>query len=76
MEPFAPMIEKAWDSSIVPTLCRYIEIPNKSPMFDADWAAHGHMRAAVNLLADWCRRSPVKGLENPKFTKLHVKINK
>ena len=62
MKPFEQMINRTWDSSIVPTLCRYIEIPNKSPMFDADWAAHGHMRAAINLLADWCRRSAVKGL--------------
>ncbi len=62
MEPFELMIGETWDSSIVPTLCRYIEIPNKSPMFDADWHAHGHMRDAVNLLADWCRSRNVEGL--------------
>jgi acetylornithine deacetylase/succinyl-diaminopimelate desuccinylase-like protein len=62
MKPFERTIEQTWDDSIVPTLCRYIEIPNKSPMFDADWAAHGYMRAAVDLLADWCRRSSVTGL--------------
>ena len=62
MEHFERMIGQTWDDSIVPTLCRYIEIPNKSPMFDTDWSAHGYMRDAVNLLADWCRRSAVEGL--------------
>jgi acetylornithine deacetylase/succinyl-diaminopimelate desuccinylase-like protein len=63
MKPFERMIEQTWEDSIVPTLCRYIEIPNKSPMFDAEWHSHGYMRDAINLLADWCRRSAVKGLE-------------
>ncbi len=62
MKSFERMIGETWDSSIVPTLCRYIEIPNKSPMFDADWHARGHMRDAIHLLADWCRSSDVNGL--------------
>jgi acetylornithine deacetylase/succinyl-diaminopimelate desuccinylase-like protein len=63
MKPFERMIGELWDDSIVPTLCRYIEIPNKSPMFDAEWQTHGYMRDAVKLLEDWCRHSPAKGLE-------------
>jgi acetylornithine deacetylase/succinyl-diaminopimelate desuccinylase-like protein len=43
-----------WRDSIVPTLCDFIRIPNKSPSFDPDWAAHGHMHRAVRLLAQWC----------------------
>ena len=31
-------------------LVEYIKIPNKSPMFDPDWAAHGYMDAAVAML--------------------------
>ena len=50
MKPFERMIGELWDDSIVPTLCRYIEIPNKSPMFDAEWQTHGYMRDAVKLL--------------------------
>ena len=42
-----------WDGEIVPRLVEYIRIPNKSPMFDKDWKAHGHMDAAVKLLSDW-----------------------
>ncbi|MFT5050156.1 MAG: acetylornithine deacetylase/succinyl-diaminopimelate desuccinylase-like protein [Chlamydiales bacterium] len=57
------LVDRVWDDSIVPTLTRYIEIPNKSPHFDADWAEHGHMDRAVDLIADWCRERPIKGLK-------------
>lgn len=56
-------VEKMWDESIVPELTRYIEIPNKSPHFDADWASHGYMDQAVDLIADWCRARPIEGLK-------------
>jgi acetylornithine deacetylase/succinyl-diaminopimelate desuccinylase-like protein len=48
-------IHRMWQSSILPALCDFIRIPNKSPAFDADWQAHGHMHRAVQLLAQWCR---------------------
>ena len=44
-----------WDDEIVPQLGEYIRIPNKSPMFDADWMAHGYMDAAIDLLTRWAR---------------------
>ena len=47
------LVAEAWDGDIVPQLVEYIRIPNKSPMFDADWQANGHMDAAIELLADW-----------------------
>ncbi len=37
------------------TLTRYGTIPCLSPMFDDEWANHGHLDAAVALLADWAR---------------------
>jgi len=51
-----------WDRSIVPTLCDYVRIPNKSPLFDPEWERHGHMERAVELLADWCRLQPIAGM--------------
>jgi acetylornithine deacetylase/succinyl-diaminopimelate desuccinylase-like protein len=51
-----------WDQSIVPALCEYVRIPNKSPLFDPDWERHGHMERAVLLLAEWSRRQPIAGL--------------
>src|SRR5437868_2826232 len=49
-------VDQCWGDSIVPTLIDYIKIPNKSPAFDPDWAAHGHMDAAVSLFEGWARR--------------------
>ena len=47
------LVEKLWDDSIVPELADYIRIPNQSPAFDKDWAAHGHMARAVELARRW-----------------------
>jgi acetylornithine deacetylase/succinyl-diaminopimelate desuccinylase-like protein len=52
-----------WDSEIVPQLVEYIRIPNKSPMFDAEWAAHGHMDRAVALMEAWARAQPIPGMQ-------------
>jgi len=49
-------VDRTWDDDILPALDAYIRIPNKSPAFDADWAAHGFMDKAVELLADWARK--------------------
>ena len=54
--------EEMWDAEIVPQLIDYIRIPNKSPMFDADWAEHGYMDDAVALMADWARKQPIAGM--------------
>jgi acetylornithine deacetylase/succinyl-diaminopimelate desuccinylase-like protein len=56
------MVNAAWDESIIPTLCEYIKIPNKSPMFDRDWEAHGYMEQAVAMLESWCRKQPIKDM--------------
>ncbi len=52
-----------WDDSIIPELCEYIKIPNKSPAFDADWEKHGYMEDAVALMEKWVRAQPIKGME-------------
>ncbi len=52
-----------WDSEIVPQLVEYIKIPNKSPMFDADWEKHGYMDQAVALMEAWARTQPIKGMQ-------------
>jgi len=53
---------QVWDESIVPTLCDYVRIPNKSPNFDPDWEQHGYMDQAAELMAEWCRKQPIKGM--------------
>ena len=52
----------AFKDSIVPKLSEYIRIPNKSPAYDADWQAHGHMDRAAELMAAWCRIQEIPGL--------------
>ncbi len=56
-------VNTLWDDAVVPSLTEYIRIPNKSPAFDKDWAAHGHMDDAVKLMEAWARArlSALKG---------------
>ena len=52
-----------WDDEIVPQLVEYIRIPNKSPMFDKDWVAHGYMDDAVKLMEAWARKQSIPGMQ-------------
>lgn len=58
-----PTIEKHWDDNIIPTLCDYIKIPNKSVMFDKNWEANGYMAKAMQLIVDWCHANPIKDMK-------------
>ena len=64
MDPSAAksFIDRVWDEEVIPELTRYIRIPNKSPAFDPDWAAHGHMEAAVRQFEAW-GRAKIDGIE-------------
>ena len=62
IDPVRDFIEGRWEEDVLPTLTRYIEIPAKSPAFDPQWAANGHIDRAVALIEDWCRRRPIEGL--------------
>ncbi|MEZ0470616.1 M20 family metallopeptidase [Luteimonas salinilitoris] len=56
-------VSEKWDDDIVPQLVEYIRIPNKSPMFDADWVAHGYMEDAVELMHGWATAQPIPGMQ-------------
>jgi len=51
-----------WRDEIVDELVEYIRIPNKSPHFDAEWAEHGYMEAAVDHMVKWCERHRLDGM--------------
>ena len=53
-------VASAWEG-IVPVLEKYISIPNVSIAFDPEWAEHGHMQRAVELVRDWCRSRAIEG---------------
>ena len=54
-------VDAAWADSILPQLVEYVRIPNKSPLFDPDWEAHGHMEAAVQLMQRWAQAEAPAG---------------
>jgi len=66
MTDFAPLeqrIAAQWDAEIVPELTEYIRVPAKSPHFDGDWEAHGHIERVIRDAERWVRAQPVRGLE-------------
>lgn len=54
--------DRIWEEEIVPAITDYIRIPCKSPSFDREWRANGHMDRAVQLIESWCRKQPLEGL--------------
>ncbi len=56
-------VDNAWDNAVLPALFDYIRIPNKSPAFDPDWAQHGHMDRAAELMREWCERHALPGMK-------------
>ncbi|NOX70346.1 MAG: M20/M25/M40 family metallo-hydrolase [Gammaproteobacteria bacterium] len=59
----AQFVNSQWDDSIIPELCEYIKVPNKSPIFDPDWEEHGFMEQAVSMFEGWCRKQPIEGMQ-------------
>jgi acetylornithine deacetylase/succinyl-diaminopimelate desuccinylase-like protein len=61
LKHLSSFVATTWDGSILERLTAYVRIPNKSPDFDPEWEQHGHMEAAVQLMAEWCRLQPLPG---------------
>jgi len=56
-------VSHAWDGDILRQLTEYIEIPAKSPSFDAQWAEHGHLETVLRNAAQWVEAQKVEGLK-------------
>ncbi|MEY4471616.1 MAG: Succinyl-diaminopimelate desuccinylase, partial [Pseudomonadota bacterium] len=56
-------VTERWDRSILPELKQYIEIPAKSPAFDAQWSEHGHIETVLRRAAQWVEAQKVAGLK-------------
>ena len=56
-------VDRKWDTDLVPRLVDYVKVPAKSPAFDADWAAHGHLRKVIKDAEAWCRAQPIEGMK-------------
>ena len=59
----AAFTDRLWDGEIIPALKRYIEVPAKSPMFDADWDRNGYVDRVVRDAAGWVEAKKVSGLK-------------
>ena len=59
----AAFASRTWDEEIVPALTKYITIPAKSPMFDADWQKNGHIDRVIHDAAAWVEGRRVAGLK-------------
>jgi len=59
----ARQIAQQWQTDITPRLAEYIAIPAKSPLFEPDWQALGHIDRAVDLAVNWARRQTIAGMQ-------------
>ena len=57
------LVNQRWQQDILPALHQYIEVPAKSPSFDAQWATHGHIDTVLRQAADWVSAQKVPGLK-------------
>lgn len=55
-------VSQAWDDDLIGQLSDYIEIPAKSPAFDANWAQAGYLNQVVERTAGWIQAQKVAGL--------------
>ncbi|AEG94910.1 M20 family metallopeptidase [Ramlibacter tataouinensis] len=56
-------VSRQWDGDIVRQISDYIAIPAKSPGFDKDWVAHGHIETVLRNAAAWVEAQKVEGLK-------------
>ncbi|MEN9315058.1 MAG: hypothetical protein RIS35_1451 [Pseudomonadota bacterium] len=56
------MTDRKWDEDLVPRLVEYVRVPAKSPAFDPNWKAHGHLDEVVRNAEHWCRAQAIDGI--------------
>ncbi|HVT05434.1 MAG TPA: M20 family metallopeptidase [Thermoanaerobaculia bacterium] len=52
-------IDQFWESEVLPTISKYIQIPNQSPLFDPNWKKNGHMNRAIELVRQWVEQQQI-----------------
>ncbi|QRP46186.1 M20/M25/M40 family metallo-hydrolase [Amycolatopsis sp. FDAARGOS 1241] len=55
-------VVSTWINDVVPSLSGLVAIPALSPAFDADWAASGHLDAAVEHVKTWIAGRDLPGV--------------
>jgi acetylornithine deacetylase/succinyl-diaminopimelate desuccinylase-like protein len=54
-------VEQAWNDTVLPNLSELVEIPAVSQAYDANWAAHGQLDAAIAHVHDWIGERAIEG---------------
>ncbi len=54
-------VERVWDDAVLTSLAEFVTIPALSPIFDANWAASGHLDAAVEHVRRWLVARDIEG---------------
>ncbi|MGH3877686.1 MAG: M20/M25/M40 family metallo-hydrolase [Actinophytocola sp.] len=54
-------VERVWDDAVLTSLAEFVSIPALSPIFDANWAASGHLDAAVEHVRRWLVGRGIEG---------------
>lgn len=64
--PLIQQVKQHLDSTLVPALKKFIEIPNLSRNFDTEWETNGLMEQAVDLCIDYANQLGIEGLNLEK----------
>jgi acetylornithine deacetylase/succinyl-diaminopimelate desuccinylase-like protein len=54
-------VERVWDDAVLTSLSEFVSIPALSPIFDENWAASGHLDAAVEHVRRWLVARNIEG---------------
>lgn len=65
-------VDGVWSKEIVPEITEYIRIPAKSPDFDPDWQANGHIDRAVEHMVRWAKEK-ITALPGAKIEVVRLK---
>ncbi len=63
MSDLNQLIGQRYDEELIPLLADYVRVPAKSPMFDANWAEHGHLAQVVSSARTWAAQQAIAGLK-------------
>lgn len=56
-----------WDQNAIPSLSKFIEIPNVSPLYDKEWETNGLLDQAADHLISWIHDQKMDGLHIDKI---------
>lgn len=65
-------VDGVWNREIVPEITEYIRIPAKSPDFDPEWKANGHIDRAIEHMVRWAKEK-ITALPGAKIEVVRLK---